>query len=78
LAALRDAAAGQAHPLAQGYVTFGTDSGYDTKDYGATELTKFALNDEMFENFAHASYKQVKDVAHDVVKAYYQLAPEKT
>ena len=77
LAPLRDAAAGQAHPLAQGYVTFGTDSGHDAKEYGATEPAKFALNDEMFVNFAHASYKKVKDVAHMVMKTYYQQAPEK-
>lgn len=77
LAPLRDAAAGQAHPLAQGYVTFGTDSGHDAKDYGATEPAKFALNDEMFVNFAHASYKKVKDVAHVVMKSYYQETPAK-
>lgn len=77
LAPLRDAAAGQAHPLAQGYVTFGTDSGHDAKVYGATEPAQFALNDEMFENFAHASYKRVKDVAHAVMRSYYPSAPEK-
>lgn len=77
LAPLRDAAAGQAHPLTQGYVTFGTDSGHDAKEYGATEPAKFALNDEMLRNFAYASYKSVKDVAHTVIQSYYQATPSK-
>ena len=38
---------------------------------------KFALNDEMFENFAYASYKKVKDVAHVLLRSYY-LRDERT
>ena len=75
--ALRDAAPGQPLPLTQGYATFGTDSGHDAAAYNATDPGKFALNDEMFENFAHASYKKVKDVAHQLSKDFYQRAPAK-
>jgi len=75
LAPLRDAAPGQPHPLAQGYATFGTDSGHDGAAYAATDPAKFALNDEMFLNFAHQSYKKVKDVAHRAMAAYYGSLP---
>lgn len=74
-AALRDAAPGQPLPLARGYATFSTDSGHDATAYNATDPGKFALNDEMFENFAHASYKKVKDVAHVLLRSYYLRAP---
>ncbi|OVZ60631.1 hypothetical protein CDO44_07845 [Pigmentiphaga sp. NML080357] len=74
---LRDAPAGQPTPLAQGYATFGTDSGHDAADYVATDPGKFALNDEMFANFAHESYKKVKDAAHDILRRYYQRMPQK-
>lgn len=77
LAPLRDAPAGQPRPLAQGYVTFGTDSGHDATTYNATDPGRFALNDEMFANFAHESYKKVKDVAHYLVKDYYLRSPAK-
>ena len=72
---LRDAAAGQPLPLASGYATFGTDSGHDATAYNATDPGRFALNDEMFENFAHASYKKVKDVAHVLLRGFYQQPP---
>lgn len=75
LAPLRDASPTQPRPLAQGYATFGTDSGHDAASYVATDPARFALNDEMFENFAHASYKKVKDVAHEVMQRYYQRRP---
>lgn len=71
VAALRDAAPGQQHPITQGYATFGTNSGHDSTTYNATDPAKFALNDEMFLNFAHQSYKKVKDVAQAVFKQYY-------
>lgn len=71
VAALRDAAPGQPQPITQGYATFGTDSGHNSATYNATDPAKFALNDEMFLNFAHQSYKKVKDVAQAVFKQYY-------
>jgi feruloyl esterase len=77
VAALRDAAPGQAQPITQGFATFGTDSGHDGTTYGATDPAKFALNDEMFLNFAHQSYKKVKDVAHVLMQQYYLRSPRK-
>lgn len=60
-------------PLAQGFVTFGTDSGH-----GVTPaIQAFALNDEAFANFAHASYKKVRDVMATVVQRAYGRAPDK-
>ena len=77
VAPLRDAAPGQAQPITQGFATFGTDSGHDGTTYGATDPAKFALNDEMLLNFAHQSYKKVKDVAHGLMQQYYRRAPSK-
>ena len=74
-AALRDAAPGQPLPLAQGYATFGTDSGHDAAAYNATDPGKFALNDEMLANFAHESYKKVRDVSHRLLREFYLRAP---
>jgi len=62
-------------PLSQGYVTYGTDSGHQNKP-GEPPQT-FALNDEALTNFAHASYKKVRDVAVEVMKRGYGQAPEK-
>lgn len=77
MAPLRDAAAGQALPIAQGFATFGTDSGHDATSYNATDPARFALNDEMLENFAHASYKKTRDAAHVVMTRYYGQAPDR-
>ena len=77
VAPLRDAAPGQAQPITQGFATFGTDSGHDGTTYGATDPARFALNDEMFQNFAHQSYKKVKDVAHVLMRQYYLRSPRK-
>jgi feruloyl esterase len=77
LAPLRDAPAGQPLPITQGYAMFGTDSGHDAAAYNATDPGRFALNDEMFVNFAHASYKKVKDVAHSLMGSYYLRKPAK-
>ncbi|MFT3821481.1 MAG: tannase/feruloyl esterase family alpha/beta hydrolase [Rubrivivax sp.] len=77
VAPLRDAAAGQPQPITQGYATFGTDSGHDAASYNATDPAKFALNDEMFLNFAHQAYKKVKDVAHSTLRTFYLRGPTK-
>ena len=74
LAPLRDAPAGLPVPLARGYATYGTDSGHDGAAY-PTDPAKFALNEEMFENFAFASYKKVKDAATVLMQRYYQRKP---
>ncbi len=65
----------QAVPLMQGYVTVGTDSGHQNKA-GEPPQT-FALNDEAFENFAHASYKKVRDTAAAITHMAYGQMPSK-
>jgi len=62
-------------PLARGYVTYGTDSGHQNAP--GVPLQAFALNDEALVNFAHASYKKVRDVAVDLMKRRYGQAPRK-
>jgi feruloyl esterase len=62
-------------PLAQGYVTYGTDSGHETKP--GESPAAFALNDEAFVNFAHAAYKKVRDAAVSVMRKAYNQAPAK-
>src|SRR5262245_718232 len=75
LAQLRDSPPDLAPPLTRGFMTYGTDSGHD----GAKlpEIMAFALNDEALENFAHASYKKLRDVAVALARSYYGRAPEK-
>ncbi|MEY2619088.1 MAG: hypothetical protein RL522_2090 [Pseudomonadota bacterium] len=65
----------QPAPLAQGFVTYGTDSGHQNKP-GEPPQT-FALNDEALVNFAHASYKKVRDVAVETMRRAYGNAPRK-
>jgi len=62
-------------PLARGYVTYGTDSGHQNTPN--VPLQAFALNDEALMNFAHASYKKVRDVAVELMKRRYGEAPKK-
>jgi len=62
-------------PLARGYATYGTDSGHQNAP--GVPLQAFALNDEALVNFAHASYKKVRDAAVDLVKRRYGEAPKK-
>jgi hypothetical protein len=71
---LRDAPAGEPVPLAKGYATYGTDSGHDGAGHPA-DPARFALDDEMFENFAFASYKKVKDTASVLMQRYYRRKP---
>jgi tannase/feruloyl esterase len=66
---------GAASPLARGFVTYGTDSGHETKP-GEPPQT-FALNDEAFENFAHKSYKKVRDAAVALMVRTYGNPPAK-
>jgi feruloyl esterase len=62
-------------PLAQGFVTYGTDSGHESKPGEPPQV--FALNDEAFENFAHKAYKKVHDAAVDVIVRAYGKRPDK-
>jgi hypothetical protein len=62
-------------PLARGFVTYGTDSGHESKPGEPPQL--FALNDEAFENFAHRAYKKVRDAAVALMQRAYGKRPEK-
>ncbi|MFO1220803.1 MAG: tannase/feruloyl esterase family alpha/beta hydrolase [Burkholderiaceae bacterium] len=66
----------QPSPLAQGFVTVGTDSGHQNQPNQPPQT--FALNDEALVNFAHASYKKVRDVSVELMKRAYGRAPQKT
>jgi feruloyl esterase len=61
-------------PLAQGFVTYGTDSGHQSQPHEPPQA--FALNDEALNNFAHAAYKKVRDVARVLTQRAYGRAPE--
>jgi hypothetical protein len=62
-------------PLAQGFVTYGTDSGHESKPGEPPQL--FALNDEAFENFSYRSYKRVRDAALALMVRAYGKPPAK-
>ena len=62
-------------PLALGYATVGTDSGHQNQPNQPPQV--FALNDEALVNFAHASYKKVRDVSVALMRNAYGRAPEK-
>ncbi|HZY18010.1 MAG TPA: tannase/feruloyl esterase family alpha/beta hydrolase [Ramlibacter sp.] len=66
---------GSPTPLAQGYVTYGTDSGHQSRPGEPPQA--FALNDEALVNFAHASYKKVRDVAVALMARHYGRGPQK-
>ena len=61
--------------MTQGYATFGTDSGHQSSAHPPTEVAAWALNDEALVNFAYASYKKVKDVAHALATDFYGTQP---
>lgn len=75
LAPLRDAPLDLPPPVARGFMTYGTDSGHENSKL--REIQEFALNDEALENFAHAAYKKVRDVAVDVARLHYGRVPDK-
>src|SRR5438552_4237427 len=66
---------GKASPLAQGFVTYGTDSGHEQKVGEPPQV--FALNDEAFENFSFRAYKAVRDVAVALMVSAYGKRPGK-
>ena len=66
---------GTTSPLARGFVTYGTDSGHETKPGEPPQV--FALNDEAFENFAYRSYKRVRDAAVALMVRAYGNPPAK-
>src|ERR1700742_1403960 len=62
-------------PLARGFVTYGTDSGHESKPGAPPQV--FSLNDEAFENFAHVAYKKVRDAAVALMVRAYGKPPAK-
>jgi hypothetical protein len=62
-------------PLSRGYVTVGTDSGHQNKPNES--IMAFASNDEAFLNFAHTSYKKVRDVAYALSNKAYAHKPSR-
>jgi len=75
LAALDMAPAGSSTPLARGYVTFGDDSGHQSK---SITDGSFAANDEALANYGGLTLKKTHDVAMLLLKARYGAAPTKT
>ena len=65
----------QPAPLARGFATVGTDSGHQNSP--TVPLQAFAYNDEALANFAHASYKKVRDVSVELMKRRYGQAPQR-
>ena len=63
-----------AGPLAQGYLTVGTDSGHQNRP-GVSPMA-FAANEEMLLNFAYQSYAKVRNVSVELAKRAYGRAPE--
>ena len=64
-----------ATPLAKGFATYGTDSGHEAKPGEPPQA--FAANDEALVNFAHASYKKVRDAVIMLIERAYGAKPEK-
>ena len=65
-----------AHPIALGYVTFGSDSGHQTA-VSDPNPAGFSLNSENLLNFGGAQLKKVHDVALFVVRRYYGASPRR-
>jgi pimeloyl-ACP methyl ester carboxylesterase len=63
-------------PLAQGYLTAGTDSGHQNS--ASVHPAAFALNKEALANFAYASYKTTHDVSIQLSRMYYSKRPKKS
>jgi tannase/feruloyl esterase len=60
-------------PLAQGYATFGDDSGH----VGNSSLAVFGLIDEAVVNFGYAHLKKTHDAALALIRLAYGRAPDK-
>jgi Tannase and feruloyl esterase len=62
-------------PLANGYVTFGSDSGHASR---ILFDGSFGSNEEQFVNFAQAQVKKVVDTAKWLIQAHYGIKPRYT
>jgi feruloyl esterase len=58
-------------PLAQGYATFGSDSGHA----GSGASAEFALGEAAIANFGHEHLKKTRDVAVALIRLHYQKLP---
>lgn len=61
-------------PLAQGYVTYGSDSGHQAGPATSRD-GRFGLNDEALRNFAGDALKKTHDVAMQLTSTRYGAAP---
>jgi hypothetical protein len=75
LAALDMAPPATATPLARGYVTFGDDSGHQSK---SITDGSFAANNEALANYGGLTLKKTHDVAMLLLQKRYETAPLKT
>ncbi|WP_157736423.1 tannase/feruloyl esterase family alpha/beta hydrolase [Corynebacterium suranareeae] len=74
-------------PLMRGYATINTDSGHAIANSPSSTSSSptsqadatfdFALNDEMFQNFATDAYKKAKDASAAVIEEFYSHPAEK-
>lgn len=62
-------------PLAQGYATFGSDSGHETKP--GQDMAAFASNAEALRNFGGDQLKKTHDVALYLIKQHYGRTPRR-
>jgi feruloyl esterase len=61
-------------PLAQGYATYGSDSGH----VGSSIDASFGTNDAMMANFGHEHLKKTKDTVAEIIKLAYNKAATKS
>lgn len=61
-------------PLAQGYATFGSDSGH----VGTSATADFALNEAALLNFGYQHLKKTRDTAFALIKLRYAKSPDKS
>ncbi|MES2294933.1 MAG: tannase/feruloyl esterase family alpha/beta hydrolase [Pseudomonadota bacterium] len=62
-------------PLGQGYATFGSDSGHETKQ--GEDAAAFAANAEALRNFGGDQIKKTHDVAVFLIRQHYGQAPRR-
>lgn len=61
-------------PIAQGFLTFGDDSGHQAKD---TNDASFARNPEALENYAYMHIKKARDAAFTIARRFYGRSPRR-
>ncbi len=61
-------------PLAQGYLTFGDDSGHQAKD---PNDASFAVNDEAMRNYAYMHIKKARDATFVLAQEFYGKTPRR-